>query len=214
MTNAAVTANRDSVLSSLESLLSTMELESSELEQKQALESGYEQQIAGMERQRQVVSALMADHVKNDEELVSKFLTDAFWEMLVESTERWDVRNDRTLGLFRSASSMIMKNDWDTNGPSTTDWVESFQRSIARKRKEVLAESTNNNRLVKLSHLTTLQIDEKVFRDPAYRAAPKEYWRQYAAFKLIGSVLASRKSSFDLAAEMKPAFDVLRLALG
>ncbi len=214
MTNAAVTANRDSVLSSLESLLSTMELESSELEQKQALESGYEKQIAGMERQRQVVAALMADHVKNDEELVSKFLTDAFWEMLVESTERWEVRNDRTLGLFRSASSMIMKNDWDPKGPSTTDWVESFQRSIARKRKEVLAESTNNNRLVKLSHLTTLQIDEKVFRDPAYRAAPKEYWRQYAAFKLIGSVLASRKSSMDLAAEMKPAFDVLRLALG
>lgn len=213
MTSAAVTANRESVLTSLEALLSTMDLEADELKAKQQLQSGFEAQIASMERQRGVVSDLMDDHVKNDEELVSKFMTDAFWNLLVECTDRWDVRNDRMLGLYRSAASMIMTKDWDLRADSTTDWVESFQRSIARKRKEVLSESTNNNRLVKLSHLTTLQIEEDLYRHPDYRGAPKEYWRQYAAFKLIGSVLVSRKSSIDLAAEMSPAFDVLRLAV-
>lgn len=214
MTSAAVTANRESVLSSLEALLSTMELETNELREKQKLDSGYEAQIAGMDRQRQVVSRLMADHGKNEDEQVSKFVVNTFWDLLIESTDRWDTRNDRMLGLYRSAGSMIMKKDWDSKGMSTVDWVESFQRSIARKRKEVLAESTNNDRLAKLSHLTNLQIDEALYKDPAYRAAPKEYWRQYAAFKLIGSVLTSRKSSVDLAAEIKPAFDVLRLAVG
>jgi hypothetical protein len=214
MLNAAVTANRESVLNSLDSLLSTMDLEADELKAKQKLESGFESQLESMERQRRVVSDLMDDHVKNEDELVSKFVTDAFWNLLVESTDRWNIRNDRMLGLYRSAGSMIMKKDWDLRGDSTSDWVESFQRSIARKRKEVLGESTNNNRLVKLSHLTTLQIEEELYRDSEYRAAPKEYWRQYAAFKLMGSVLVSRKSSLDLAAEMSPAFDVLRLAVG
>jgi len=213
MSDAAVTAERDSILSSLDALLSSMDIEADELRSKQELESSYAEQIASMERQRSVVTDLIS-HQDTSDEPVSKMVTDTFWNLLLESGDRWEVRNDKMLGLYRSSAALIMKKDWDPKAPSTTDWVESFMRSIARRRKEVLSESTNNNRLVKLSHLTTLQIEEELFRDPAYRAAPKEYWRQYAAFKLIGSVLNSRQSSIDLAAEMAPAFDALRLAVG
>lgn len=213
MSEAAVTSDKDSILSSLDALLSSMEIETEELRSKEELESGYAVQIASMDRQRSVVAGLIT-HQDKTADLVSKMVADTFWHLLLESNDRWEVRNDKMLGLYRSSAALIMKKDWGPDSPSTTDWVESFMRSISRRRKDVLSESTNNNRLVKLSHLTTLQISEDLFRDPEYRGAPKEYWRQYAAFKLIGSVLNSRQSSIDLAAEMAPAFDVLRLATG
>ena len=211
MSDAAVADDRDSILSSLDALLSSMDIETDELRSKQDLESGYAEQIASMERQRTVVAGLIT-HQDASDELVSKMVTDVFWNLLLESSDHWEVRNDKMLGLYRSSAAMTMKKDWGPDSPSATDWVESFVRSIARRRKEVLSESTNNNRLVKLSHLTTLQVEEELYLDPQYAGAPKEYWRQYAAFKLIGSVLNSRQSSMDLAAEMAPAFEVLRLA--
>ncbi|MFW2382216.1 MAG: hypothetical protein ACN4GZ_10700, partial [Acidimicrobiales bacterium] len=189
-------ADKDAVLSSLGALLESIDLESSELVEHEERCANFEQQLASLSEQRDQVSQFADAQERN--EPISLCLVGTFEFLIADDDLSLEVRNDRLLGLFRSASACIMVADWPDTNPSTVDWVESFNRVVERKIRDLRINASGYSKVVKIKFGQELLIPTAIFNQPHYDKAPKEYWLQYASFSLIGSVLGSRKPSAQL----------------
>jgi hypothetical protein len=107
-----------------------------------------------------------------------------------------------------------MVADWPTTNPSTVEWVESFNRVVERKMRDLRANESGYSKVGKIKYVQKLLIPTEVFNQPYYQKAPKEYWLQYAGFSLIGSILTSGKVSKQIRDEMSPALGILNVATG
>ncbi len=206
-------ADKSAVLASLGALLESIDMESSELAEHEQRTASFEQQLASLNEQRQQVSQFADAQERN--EPISQTLISTFEFLIADDELVTEVRNDRMLGLFRSASACIMVADWDDyTSALTTDWVESFNSVIERKIRDLRANFSGYAKVGKIKYTQQLLIPSEVFRQPHYDRAPKEYWLQYAGFSLVGSVLTTRKVSKQLRDEVAPAISILNVATG
>ncbi len=204
-------SNKHAVLASLGALLETIELEQSELVEHQARTAGFDDQLNSLAAQRAQVTEFTAAQDRN--EPISFVLLETFDFLLEDDTLTLEVRNDRLLGLFRSAAACIMVADWTDDAPITTDWVETFNRVTDRKIRDLRASSLGYAKVGMIKYLQTVQIPLDVYTMAHYDRAPKEYWLQYAGFSLVSSVLKTRKLSQQLRSEMGPAIAIINVAL-
>lgn len=204
--------NKEAVLASLGSLLETIDLEQNELREHRERKADFESQLASLSSQRDQVKQFADAHARN--EPISHVLVDTFEHLIDDDDISVDVRNQRMIGLFRSASACIMAADWPASSPLTVEWVESFNRVTERKVRDLRANSQGYAKVAKIHYVTQLTIDESIYNQPRYDRAPKEYWLQYAGFSLIAGVLNTRKRSQQLRDEMGPALTLLNVALG
>ena len=205
-------SNKDAVLASLSALLESIDLESSEASEHERRTADFEKQMNSLAEQRSQVSQFADAQERN--EPISQCLVSTY-EFLIEDDElTFEVRNGRMLGLFRSASACIMVADWDDDGPATAEWVDSFNSVVERKIRDLRANASGYAKVGKIKYTQQLLIPSEIYRQGHYDHAPKEYWLQYAAFSLIGSVLTTRKVSKQLRDEMAPALAILNVAMG
>ncbi len=204
--------DKEAVLASLGALLETIDLEQDELREHQDRTADFEAQLRSLASQREQVTQFADAQARN--EPISSVLLETFEFLLQDDELAVDVRNDRMLGLFRSASSCIMVADWNANSPVTVEWVESFNRVVARKIRDLRAHTSGYAKVGKIKYAQVLLIPEEIYNQPRYDRAPKEYWLQYAGFSLIASVLTTRKHSTQLRDEMSAALTILNVALG
>jgi hypothetical protein len=205
-------ADKDAVLSSLGALLESIDLESSELVEHEERRANFQQQLASLNQQRDQVRQF-ADAQERSEP-ISHCLIGTYEFLIGEDQLTLEIRNDRMLGLFRSASACIMVANWGDSNPTTVDWVESFNRVVHRRIRDLRANSLGYAKVGKIKYTQRLLIPEEIFNQEHYNKAPKEYWLQYASFALIGSVLTTRKVSKQLRDEMAPALGILNVATG
>jgi hypothetical protein len=205
-------ADKDAVLLSLGALLESIDLESSELAEHEERRANFQQQLSSLDQQREQVSQFADAQERN--EPISHCLIGTYEFLIGDDELTLEIRNDRMLGLFRSASACIMVADWSDTNPSTVDWVESFNRVVERKIRDLRANSSGYAKVGKIKYVQELLIPEAIFTQHHYDRAPKEYWLQYASFALIGSLLTTRKVSKQLRDELAPALGILNVATG
>ncbi len=204
-------ADKQAVLTSLRALLETIELEQNELVEHQARTAGVQDQLNSLLAQRQQVTEFT--NAQDRDEPISFVLLETFEFLLQDDSLTLEIRNDRMMGLFRSAAACIMVADWDDEAPVTTHWAETFNRVVDRKIREIRSSSIGVAKVGMLKYLQQTQLPKEVYSMDHYDRAPKEYWLQYAGFSLVGSVLKSRKLSLQLRSEMGPAIGVVNVAL-
>lgn len=205
-------ADKDAVLASLGALLQSIDLESSELREHEERRANFQQQLASLNEQREQVSQFADAQERN--EPISHCLIGTYEFLIADDELTRDVRNDRMLGLFRSASACIMVADWPDTAAPTIAWVQSFNSVVERRIRDLRANESGYAKVGKIKYTQELLIPKEIFDQPHYDKAPKEYWLQYASFSLIGSVLTSRKVSKQLRDEMAPALGILNVATG
>ena len=99
-------ADKSAVLASLGALLESIDMESSELAEHEQRTASFKQQLASLNEQRQQVSQFADAQERN--EPISQTLISTFEFLIADDELVTEVRNDRMLGLFRSASACIM----------------------------------------------------------------------------------------------------------
>ncbi len=204
--------DKDAVLASLGALLESIDLESSELADHEVRTADFQAQIDGLKTQREQVSQFADAQSRN--EPISECLLSTFEFLILDDEITFEVRNNRMLGLFRSASACIMAADWSDDSPSTVDWVDSFNRVVDRKIRDLRKNESGYAKVGKIKYTQHLIIPKEIYTQQHYDRAPKEYWLQYASFSMIGSVLSTRKVSKQLRDEMAPAISILNVATG
>lgn len=214
LAEATTPEDKKAVLKSLSALLNTMDLEAAELEANKDRVASYEDQMASLEAQRSEVS-LFANTQRTSRETVSRYLVRTFGKLIEMGDDSLTERNDRILGLYRSAAASIMGRDaWTEEAPDTSGWAQSFNRIVDRQIREVRRTVRGYSKVSQIHYLKHIKVPEELYRAKGYTNAPKEYWLQYASFNLIGSVLASNKFTKQLREEMAPSFEILSTVNG
>ena len=198
------------VLGRLDSLLQSISLEAEELAAQAELNERYADQLEDLESQRKEIS-LFARAQRTKAQSVAANLVSSFRVLLEFSADDLAERNSRIFGLYRSAAATIMPRNWPEDAEVTVAWVDRFNRVIEREIAGVLDNDKGLTKVQKLSYLRTLPIRPELHNADGFQNAPKEYWLQYAAFNLIGTVLNSGRASVQLELEMGPALKIMDL---